>query len=110
MDRLQDYIPCWNKQGKMFLHGLRVEVMAAFDSLPDKTSETQAVMANAVSGLDLEGGLGLAGNVEVNELTSLQRLNMRILRRTAEGSAFCSVSSGNSAESRSWTQERERQD
>lgn len=86
--------------------------MAVFDSLSDKsyTSETQADKANTVSGLDLERGLGLTGNVEVNELTSPQRLNMRILRRTAEVSAFCSVSSGNSAESRSWMQERERQD
>lgn len=53
-----------------------------------------ADMANMVGGLNLEGGLDLTGNVEVNELTSLQRLNRRILR----GKAFCSVSSGNSAE------------
>lgn len=33
---------------------------------------------------DLERGFGLTGDVEVNELTSLRRLNERIVRRTAE--------------------------
>lgn len=47
-----------------------------------------ADMANMVSGLNLEGQLGLKGNVEVNELTSLQRLNRRILRRIADASPF----------------------
>lgn len=45
-------------------------------------------MVNMVSGLNLEGGLALTGDVEVNKLTSLQRLNQRILRRAAEVSAF----------------------
>lgn len=45
-------------------------------------------MANMVGGLNLEGGLGLTGHVEVNELTSVQRLSRRILRRTAEISPF----------------------
>lgn len=33
-------------------------------------------------------GSGLTGDVEVNELTSPQRLDQTILRRTAEASAF----------------------
>lgn len=81
--------------------------------LPDKTSETQLDMAdraNTLGGLNLEGGLVLTGNVDVNELTSLQRLSRRMVRRTAEVSALCSVSSGHSAESSSWMQERERRD
>ena len=43
-----------------------------------------ADMVNMVGGLNLEGAPGLTGDVEVNELTSLQRFNRRILRRTAE--------------------------
>ena len=44
--------------------------------------------ADTVGGLNLEGGLVLTGNVDVNELTSLQRLGRRIVRRTAEVSAL----------------------
>ena len=45
-------------------------------------------MADMVSGLNLDGGVGLTGNGEVVELTSLQGLNRIILRRTAGLSAF----------------------
>lgn len=41
-------------------------------------------MASMVGGLNLEGGLDLTGDVEVNKLTSQQRPERRILRRTAE--------------------------
>lgn len=51
------------------------------------TSETKldmTDMASMVGGLNLEGGFDLTGDVEVNKLTSQQRPERRILRRTAE--------------------------
>lgn len=48
-------------------------------------------MASMVGGLNLEGGFDLTGDVEVNKLTSQQRPERRILRRTAELCLFQTV-------------------
>lgn len=108
-DRLQDFSPWWNTRKKKFLHGLRGEMMAVFDSLPDKALKLH--IRNTVRH-DWHGRWSYSGgrtwsDRKCEQVKSLQRLTRRIVRRTAEVSPLCSVGS---AECSSWMQQRERRD
>lgn len=105
-DRLQDFSPYKKKK---FLHGLRGDMMAVFDSLPDKALKLH--IRNTVRH-DWHGRWSYSGgrtcsDRKCEQVKSLQRLTRRIVRRTAEVSPLCSVGS---SECSSWMQERERRD
>lgn len=61
-------------------------MMAVFDRarFGSETELDMADMGSMAGGLNLEGGLGLTGDVEVSKLTSPLRPSRSILRRTDE--------------------------